>query len=84
MGRIVGDGVLFFYLQDIAIHQDYRGRGYGGAVMQALELYIKQVAKPGASVALLSVKGKESFYQRYGYKTRDGEAFGFGMCKFIL
>lgn len=82
-GRVVGDGILFFYIQDVIVLPDFRGKGYGNAIMCTLEDYLLQSAIPGACIALLAVKGKEPFYQRYGYKNRDGEDLGYGMCKFV-
>lgn len=83
MGRVVGDGALFFYLQDIIVRPDYQGQGCGRAVMQVLEAYLQRAAKPGATIALLAAKGKESFYTAFGYQGRTGSPLGLGMCKFV-
>ena len=83
MGRIVGDGSLFFYIQDVVVHPNYQDRGFGRSVLEVLELYIKREAKSGATVALLSAQGKENFYSAFGYESRTGVPLGFGMCKFI-
>lgn len=83
MGRIVGDGVLFFYLQDIAVHPDYQSRGLGSAVMRSLEEYLLTEAKAGATVALMAAQGREGFYEKFDYRQRTGEPLGLGMCKFI-
>ena len=29
MGRIVGDGTIYFYIQDIVVHPDYQKKGIG-------------------------------------------------------
>lgn len=79
MGRVVGDGALFFYVQDVVVHPGFRSRGLGVAVMQSLELSIAALAQPGATVALLSAQGRESFYQRFGYVPRDGVGLGLGL-----
>lgn len=83
MGRLVGDGALFFYLQDIVVHPEYQRRGLGREVMRQLEIYLSQVALPGATVGLLAAKGNEAFYTEFGYRLRDGEQLGFGLCRYV-
>ncbi len=82
-GRIVGDGAMFFYIQDLIVDPDYQGLGIGHLLMQQLESYLNQAANKGATVGLLSARDKEDFYARYGYMERTGEPLGLGMCKFI-
>ena len=83
MGRVIGDGALFFYLQDVVVHPDYQHKGLGAAVMQSLEQYLQREAKAGATVALLAAQGREGFYEQFGYQQRTGQPLGLGMCKFI-
>lgn len=82
-GRIVGDGAMYFYLQDIVVAPSYQNQGVGKLIMGALEAFIKDAARSGATVALLAAFGKENFYHQFGYNERDGNPLGFGMCKFI-
>ncbi|GGI94664.1 N-acetyltransferase [Shewanella hanedai] len=83
MGRVIGDGVMFFYVQDVVVDPDFQQQGVGGALMQEIEQYLSITAQKGSTVALLSAQGKESFYARYGYSERSGDPLGKGMCKFI-
>ena len=83
MGRVVGDGVMYFYIQDIAVHPDYQGLRIGAVIMEQIEIYLSNTAVANATVGLLSVKGKEAFYARYGYITRPNASLGHGMCKFV-
>ena len=83
MGRVIGDGVMFFYVQDLVVDPQFQKQGIGNALMQAIETYLKVAAKNGSTIALLSAQGKESFYSRYGYCERSGNPLGKGMCKFI-
>ena len=83
MGRVVGDGALFFYIQDLVVLSDYQGQALGGVLMQNIEDYLQTTAQKGATIGLLAVKGKENFYSRFGYVTRAGNNLGFGMCKFF-
>lgn len=83
MGRVVGDGFMYFYLQDILVDPDYQKLGVGHQLMEQVEIYLAAVAKKGATVGLLAAKGKESFYARYDYVSRPNDSLGCGMCKFI-
>ncbi len=81
-GRVIGDGALFYYVQDVVVKNHYQGQGLGHFIMEHIQCYLADTVCNGATVGLLSVKGKESFYQRYGYQNRDGEVLGLGMCQF--
>jgi len=83
MGRVIGDGIMFFYVQDLVVDPNFQDQGIGNALMQEIEKYLSLTAKKGATIALLSAQGKESFYSRYGYFERSGNPLGKGMCKFV-
>ena len=83
MARIVGDGAMFFYIQDLIVEPDYQNNGIGNLLMQNLESYLSKVAFKGSTIGLLSASGKEPFYSRYGYLERSGSPLGYGMCKFV-
>ena len=36
MGRVIGDGGKFYYIQDFAIRPEYQGQGVGQALMDVL------------------------------------------------
>ncbi|WP_342751407.1 GNAT family N-acetyltransferase [Bowmanella denitrificans] len=83
MARVVGDGYMYFYIQDVVVDPSYQGQGIGALLMDKVEAYLRDAAGPGATVGLLAARGKEGFYQRYGYLERNGEALGLGMCRFV-
>ncbi|MEM5479986.1 GNAT family N-acetyltransferase [Pseudoalteromonas fuliginea] len=82
-GRIIGDGVMYFYIQDVIVAPSYQKQGIGNLVMTHIEDYLSNTCSNGATIGLLSAHGKESFYTQYGYVKRDGDVLGLGMCKFI-
>ena len=82
-GRIIGDGAMYFYIQDVIVAPSYQKQGIGHLVMTHIENYLNNTCSNGATIALLSAHGKESFYRQYGYVKRDGDVLGLGMCKFI-
>ena len=80
LGRLVGDGVLTFYVADIMVHPDARGQGLGDRLMAALREYIDAHAAPGATVAVLAAPGRASFYERHGFTACPSRYFGEGMA----
>lgn len=68
MGRVIGDGGLFFQVVDIAVHPDHQRKGVGTLVMQALIEQLKSTAPSGAYVSLIADDGAEYLYQRFGFK----------------
>lgn len=83
MGRVVGDGALYFYLQDIVVAPSHRGQGYGRAVVSRLLADIAPLAKPGTTIGLMSAKGVEDLYASAGFTPRPNERLGPGMTKFV-
>lgn len=70
-GRIVGDGGLYFYIQDIAVLPEHQGRGLGRAIMDAVMACIERNAKPGAFIGLMAAKDAAPFYEKYGFAARS-------------
>ena len=68
MGRIVGDGAIYFYIQDIVVHPNYQKNGIGHEIMNHLVTYLQINAPDKAFVGLFASEGKESFYERYDFK----------------
>lgn len=67
MGRIVGDGAIYFYIQDIVVHPDYQKHGIGNEIMNHLVKYLNANAPDKAFVGLFASQGKESFYEKYDF-----------------
>ena len=69
MGRLVGDGAMYYYLQEIIVLPEYQGCGIGKSIVNRLLKYIKDNSIPGTnvSIGLTAVKGKESFYEKFGF-----------------
>lgn len=81
MGRIIGDGARVFYIQDVVIHPNYQGRGIGTTIMENLMAFFEKfsISDCNIMVGLMSAKGKECFYERFGFKKRPNEFQGNGM-----
>ena len=79
IGRIIGDGGLFFYIQDLIVREDQRRKGYCNMIMEELLAYLRKNVRKGAFVALFSAKNVEGLYEKYGFIERPNENFGAGM-----
>ncbi len=80
--RVLGDGRLCFYIQDLIVAGCYRGRGFARKLLDAAMEYIHDNAAHNAFVGLMAAKGLERFYESYGFRIRPNEAAGAGMTLF--
>ncbi len=73
MGRLVGDGAMYWYLQEIVVLPEYQGKGIGKSIVNRLLEHIKSAAVPGTiiDIGLTAVKGKEPFYEKFGFLVRS-------------
>jgi ribosomal protein S18 acetylase RimI-like enzyme len=69
--RLVGDGFLRIYIEELMIHPHYQKRGIGTKLMENIMHYIKQKYKAGCSIGLFSSKNLEFFYNRFGFTRRE-------------
>ena len=69
-GRVIGDGGLYFYIQDIVVLPEYQGRGVGKMIMNEVMDFIAQTARPNAFIGLMSAKDKAGFYVKFGFTER--------------
>lgn len=85
IGRAVSDHGYVVYIADVIVVPEYQGQGLGRKVMEYLLEQIKASLKPGYKVmiSLLAAKGKEEFYNKFGFVDRPNEAFGCGMHQWI-
>lgn len=72
MGRLVGDGAIFYYVQDIAVLPDYQRQGVGSLILEALMTYIRENAPAKAFVGLFAAHGSEDFYRHFGFDIHEG------------
>jgi ribosomal protein S18 acetylase RimI-like enzyme len=77
--RVVGDGALYFYISDVIVHPVLRGGGHGVRLMNSVLEYLKRTACASAMVVVVPLDGRESFYERFGFKRCPDGHFGAGM-----
>ncbi|WP_300005027.1 GNAT family N-acetyltransferase [uncultured Cedecea sp.] len=79
-GRVVGDGVLAFSIQDVMVLPAYqRHFGIGKKIMHKILNYIKNNASPEADIYCMSAKNREEFYIKLGFVERPTSQLGAGM-----
>ena len=82
MARIIGDGGIAYYIQDVIIKPQYQRQGIGTALMNKIMEYIRMYASENTVIGLMAVKGKEPFYEHYGFTVRPNDKMGSGMTIF--
>lgn len=82
-GRVIGDGAFTLYIQDIIIKPEYQRMGLGMKVMTEIMKYINIQYSKNTMIGLMSAKGKENFYKKFGFIERPNEEYGAGMIQFI-
>jgi GNAT superfamily N-acetyltransferase len=75
-GRVVGDGGIYFYIQDVIVLPEFQGKGIGKCIMAAIIGYLEAHAHPNAFVGLMAAKGASKFYEPYGFAERPPERPG--------
>ena len=83
-GRIIGDKTIFLYIQDIIVIPEYQGNKIGTEIMNLLLEKINEYKKinPAIRTYIGSSLGRESFYKKFGFKTRKEAGLGEGMVLF--
>jgi GNAT superfamily N-acetyltransferase len=67
MARVVGDGALWNYVQDLIVQPKYQRQGVGRRLMEALLTELTRRAAPGSDVALISAPKAVRFYEHFGF-----------------
>ncbi len=85
MGRIVGDGAVICYIQDLIVLPEYHHNGVGSALIKYLISYVESLVTNGEEIMLdlMCAKGREDFYFKNGFTVRPNEILGPGMIKYI-
>jgi len=65
MGRAISDGACDSYIQDVAVLNEFRGRGIGVLIMDELIKHLK--SKNINWITIVSEPQSVLFYQKYGF-----------------
>lgn len=80
MARAIGDG-LYYLIVDVVVHSNYQKKGIGKLLIQSIVKNIEERTEIGqkCSINLISMKGKEEFYNKCGFRTIPFDYTGYGM-----
>ena len=71
MGRLVGDGVHYFYVQDVVVHPDHESAGLGSSIVERLLTWVSYRADSQAFVGLFASEEAVGLYRDLGFETTD-------------
>ncbi len=85
MGRVVGDGAVISYIQDLVVIPDAQGQHIGSAILTRLKLFVEDITEQGSRMmlCLMCAKGRESFYEAHGFVARPTDKLGPGMIIYL-
>ena len=85
MGRLVGDGAVICYIQDLIVIPKHQGTGVGQQIMEHLIDYVRELKLPNTEIMLdlMCATGREAFYEKYGFIARPTDKLGPGMIMYI-
>ena len=78
MARVVGDGA-YYTVFDVVTRKDYQGQGIGTILMNEIVKWYKSIEDEDSYLYLGASFGKESFYEKFGFKSRPYDNVGAGM-----
>ena len=79
--RIFWDKGYIAYLADVMVKPEYQGQGIGKKMVDSCISYIQSQLKEGwrIKIVIVSAKGKEGFYEKFGFQIRPNANDGAGM-----
>ena len=85
MGRIVGDGAVICYIQDLIVTPVYQKNGVGSLMIQELIRFVDGIREKDSQMmlCLMCAKGREQFYEKHGFLARPTDNLGPGMIQYL-
>ena len=86
VARLLWDGGYIAFLSDVIVDAEYQGQGIGRRLVESCIQKLKDDMKPGykVKITLNSAKGKESFYEKFGFEVRPHDNCGAGMDQWVI
>lgn len=72
MGRVVGDGAFYFYVQDVVVTPELHGQGIGTRIVDCLVEQVERIAPPKSFIGLFAAGRASALYERHGFAAHPG------------
>jgi len=84
MARVVGDG-MYYLIVDVLVDERYQRKGIGKKIINEIIEEIENRTKEGQTciINLISMEGKEDFYEKCGFIKVPFDNTGYGMIRKI-
>lgn len=84
--RLLWDGGYIAFLSDVIVDAEFQGQGIGRKLVEACLNKLKSDMKPGykVKITLNSARGKEPFYEKFGFSVRPNDDAGAGMDQWLI
>lgn len=76
IGRVIGDGAIYFYVQDVIVAPDHKKKGIGKLIMNSIEAFLQKNANDNSFIGLMAAEGVKDFYYKFGYIERSSDTPG--------
>ena len=85
IGRIVGDGAVICYIQDLIVVPEQQGKRTGSLIIEKLIEFVEGIRQDDTEImlCLMCAKGREEFYQKHGFIARPTDRLGPGMIRYM-
>lgn len=85
MGRVVGDGAVVCYIQDLIVVPGMQKSGIGSMIIDRLKKYVEDIREENTTMmlCLMCAKGREPFYLKHGFTARPTDGLGPGMIQYL-
>lgn len=84
LGRVVGDGGLYFYIQDVAVLPEHQGRGLEKLIIDCLMSHLKESASSHAAICAMAAEVACGFCEHYGFAGSLGAGAGPSLEKAVV
>ena len=84
--RLLWDGGYIAFLSDVIVIPEYQGQGIGRRLVEESIRRLQAGMKPGYKVKIVlnAARGKEPFYEKFGFRVRPNEDAGPGMDRWLV
>lgn len=85
MGRIIGDGAVVCYIQDLIVIPSAQGNRIGSRLIDRIINFVKSIRIEGTELmlCLMCAKGRENFYIHHNFIPRPNDELGPGMVQYF-